>query len=349
MLDKIEQMIQKHIGVHKVYLCGSGTVGFFQILKNLSLNYDDEILIPDFICEIVAVPLLNTGVKFQLVDVANGQILPNLRSYQKKYNINTKAILLAYLWGYVHKDLSEIVQWAREKGLIIIEDIASSYGMEYKGKKLGTFGDYAFGSFGQGKIINFGQYGFYTMPMKKTSIQRDFPLFSREILNYVEFVKKIRHIKNNFLRKCLFIFLAKIHPLYLGYSFNYHELKCLYRMLLDFPKIKAQRKKNCEYIFQNIKSNTHVTLYPVNNDQLVASRICCTSGRGTLLQKFQKNNCWVGSDFRYPISKLLNIPTEINTANISDRVFNILTDPDNPTLEKVLYLINAGDLQDEIS
>lgn len=349
MLNKVEKLIQRQTGLNNVYLSGSGTDGFFQILKYLSLNHNDEILIPDFICEILAIPLLSIGIKFKLVDIEKDKLLPNLNNYKNKYNSHTKVILLAYLWGYVHEDLYEIIQWAKSKKLIIIEDIASAYGLEYNGKKLGTFGDYTFGSFGKGKMISFGQYGFYTIPSEVKFIKRNFSFFSKEILNYIAIIKKIRRIKNSLLKKYLFLLLAKIHPFYLGYNFHYKKLKSLYQKLLKFSEISNQRKKNTSFIFKNIKSTSQIMVYPINNDQKITTRVCCVSKKEDILLTLQNNNCWVGSDFRHPISKLLNIDTPTNIKSLSNRVFNILTEPNNKTLNKTIKIINNGETYNEIS
>ena len=89
MLHKIEGIIKRQTRLERVFLCGSGTVGFLRIIESLNLQPSDEILIPDFICEIIVIPLLIKKIKFKVVDIEKDNVLPSLIEYQKNYNTNT--------------------------------------------------------------------------------------------------------------------------------------------------------------------------------------------------------------------------------------------------------------------
>lgn len=338
MLRKIEKIIRHQTGIERVFLCGSGTIGFLRIIESLNLQPSDEILIPDFICEIVAIPLLVKKIKFKVVDIEKDNVLPSLMEYQKNYSTNTKAILLAYIWGYVHKDLDKIIKWARKKNLIIIEDIASAYGLEYKGRKLGTLGDYCFGSFGKGKIVDFGSYGFYSLPAN-ISLPPHKTILFREFLDYTSYIKKIRCIKNAHIRKFCFLFLAKLYPFYLNFNPDKKQLNLLYDKLLEFEKIVEQRQKNTLNILDRLKHSSALKIYIPNNDLKVASRVGCFCSDYSVFQKLQAEKCWIGKDFNYPISKLLNLETPHNTGIIIGKIFNILTEPQNITLSTSLNII----------
>ncbi len=343
MKNSIENIIEKQISIKNVNLCGSGTQGFLEILKHMKLNENDEILVPDFICEIIAIPLLVLHIKFKLVDISQGNILPNLNSYKEKFNSHTKAILLAYLWGYIHYDLEEIIKWARNNNLIIIEDIASAYGITYKDKPLGSFGDYCFGSFGKGKMINFGSLGFYSLkiPQNKYTI----PFFSTEIIPYTSVIKTIRQIRSKRIRKLLFNFLARIYPLYLGYNFNADQLSSLKASLLNLNEYLNARNKNTNFIFNELTGIKSVNILRVNNEQSVATRICCLSNDSKLYNQLRSQRCWVGDDYNYPISSMLNLYTENNTKKIMGKVFNILSDYENHTLKNTINIIINREIQ----
>lgn len=338
MLHKIEQIIKRQTGLKRVFLCGSGTIGFLRIIESLNLQPNDEILIPDFICEIVVIPLLLKKIRFKVVDIEKDEVLPSLTEYQENYNTNTKAILLAYIWGYVHKDLDKIIEWARKKDLIIIEDVASAYGLEYNGRKLGTLGDYCFGSFGKGKIVNFGSYGFYSLPAS-VSLAPHKTLLIREILDYTSCIKKIRCIKNAYIRKFCFLFLVKLYPFYLNFNPDENQLNFLYKKLSKFEKIINQRRKNTLNILDKLKHSSVLKIYIPNNDLQVASRVSCFCPDYKVFQELQAKKCWIGKDFNYPISKLLNLETPHNTGIIIGKIFNILTEPQNITLSTSLNII----------
>jgi len=64
----------------------------------------------------------------------------------KKYSERTKAIMVYHQYGFP-QDMDKILDFARDKKLIIIEDCAHAIDSSYKGKPLGTFGDFTIYSF----------------------------------------------------------------------------------------------------------------------------------------------------------------------------------------------------------
>lgn len=70
----------------------------------------------------------------------------------------TRAIMIAHTLGNPF-DLERIVAFAREHGLWLIEDTCDAVGAEYKGKKVGTYGDIATVSFYPAHHITMGEGG----------------------------------------------------------------------------------------------------------------------------------------------------------------------------------------------
>jgi dTDP-4-amino-4,6-dideoxygalactose transaminase len=68
----------------------------------------------------------------------------------------TKAIIPVHLYGQT-ADMDPIMQIARKRGLVVIEDACQAHGAEYKGKRAGSLADMACFSFYPGK--NLGAYG----------------------------------------------------------------------------------------------------------------------------------------------------------------------------------------------
>ena len=63
--------------------------------------------------------------------------------------------------------MEKIMPWARKKNLIVIEDCAETCGGFYKGKKLGTWGDFGCFSFEEKKIMTTGDGGMIVTNNKK--------------------------------------------------------------------------------------------------------------------------------------------------------------------------------------
>src|SRR4030095_3643971 len=68
----------------------------------------------------------------------------------------TKAIMPVHLYGQ-SADMDPILEIARRRGLVVIEDAAQAHRAEYKGRRVGAIGDLGCFSFYPGK--NLGAYG----------------------------------------------------------------------------------------------------------------------------------------------------------------------------------------------
>ena len=68
-------------------------------------------------------------------------------------------ILLTHIGGLINPDIEEIASYCKEKGVILLEDCAHSYGSTHNGKHSGTFGDAGVYSFYSTKAIFTGEGG----------------------------------------------------------------------------------------------------------------------------------------------------------------------------------------------
>ena len=118
---------------------GNGTDAIILALKALGIGPGDEVISVSntFISTISSIALV--GAKPVLVDVRGDyNIDPEL--IEKAITKNTKAILPVHLTGRP-ADMDSIMGIAEKHGLKVIEDCAQAVGAEYKGKRVGTFGD----------------------------------------------------------------------------------------------------------------------------------------------------------------------------------------------------------------
>jgi len=134
----------------------SGTFALFLALKSLGIKKGDEVItVPNtFIATAYAISY--TGAKPVFVDIEDDTYNIDISKIEEKITERTKAILPVHLFGHP-VDMDPILQIAEEHDLKIIEDAAQSLGSEYKGRKIGCFGDVAAFSFYPTK--NIGAYG----------------------------------------------------------------------------------------------------------------------------------------------------------------------------------------------
>lgn len=114
-------------------LVGSGKGALALILrylheKKVLKNKLDEILVPDWL-------------GYWVYNQMQPRAFP-----VKKFSEKTKAIFVYHQYGFP-QDMDKILEFARSKNLMVIEDCAHAIASEYKGRRLGTFGDFTLYSF----------------------------------------------------------------------------------------------------------------------------------------------------------------------------------------------------------
>jgi perosamine synthetase len=136
----------------------NGTVALHLALKALGIGEGDEIIVPDLTFIAVANSVMYCNAKPIFVDAHPDYWCINPERIEEKITSRTKAILPAHLYGHPC-DMGSIMKIAKEHDLYVIEDAAEAHGAEYKGQKVGSFGDISCFSFYGNKIITTGEGG----------------------------------------------------------------------------------------------------------------------------------------------------------------------------------------------
>ena len=134
----------------------TGLDAIYLALKAMDIGAGDEVIVPSNTFIATALAVSYTGAKVVLVDP--DEVTYNLcgKGLEEAYTPRCKAIIPVHLYGQA-AEMDEILAFAKEKGLYVLEDCAQSHGATYKGKKVGTFGDVGCFSFYPGK--NLGALG----------------------------------------------------------------------------------------------------------------------------------------------------------------------------------------------
>lgn len=157
-IDQFEEDFARYIGTTHGVAVSNGTVAIHLALKALGIGEGDEVIIPDltFAATINAVLLANA--RPVLVDVDAESWTISVEEIKKALSPKTKAIIPVHIYGQAC-DMDEIMSIAKEHDLKVIEDCAEAHGAEFKGKRVGSFGDIATFSFFANKIITTGEGG----------------------------------------------------------------------------------------------------------------------------------------------------------------------------------------------
>lgn len=122
--------------------------GFFA----LDLPRGSEILAPSFTAWATTAPMHLFGYVPVFVDISPRTMTFDLAYAKKKLTARTRAIVPQHSFGNPC-DMDEICAFAKERGLLVMEDAAQAQGASLKGKAMGTWGDIGAYSFQSSKII----------------------------------------------------------------------------------------------------------------------------------------------------------------------------------------------------
>lgn len=148
----IYEKLQKFFNTKNIFTISSWRAGLFVSLKSLNLEKNSEILvtpisIPDQINSIIL-----AGCKPVFVEMNKETHNFDIEDLKNKINDKTKVIHITYLSGII-PDLEEILEIAKKKNLVIIEDISQAYGAKYKNYNIGNIGSFSIGSLSTGKTL----------------------------------------------------------------------------------------------------------------------------------------------------------------------------------------------------
>jgi dTDP-4-amino-4,6-dideoxygalactose transaminase len=134
----------------------SGTSALHLALLAAGVGPGDEVITVSatFVATVAAIDY--TGARAVFVDVDPTTLTMDPRQVERAITERTKAILPVHLHGQP-ADMDPLLDLARRKNLVLIEDAAQAHGAEYKGKRVGAVGDMGCFSFYPGK--NLGAYG----------------------------------------------------------------------------------------------------------------------------------------------------------------------------------------------
>jgi len=165
---KLEREIDRYLGVEESTFITNATAGFEIAFRYANLREGDEVLIPaiTFIAT-MAYPLA-VGAKVVFVDVDPVTLNLDPIDMEKKITKHTKMVIPVHIGGYP-VDMDPVMELARKHDVLVLEDAAHAFGGTYKGRQLGTIGDFGAFSFHEVKnMTSFGEGGIVvsSLPIK---------------------------------------------------------------------------------------------------------------------------------------------------------------------------------------
>ena len=134
----------------------SGTSALHLALLAADVGPGDEVITVPFTFVATAAAIVYTGATPVFVDIDPDTFTMAPAAIEQVITPRTKAIMPVHLYGHA-ADMDPILDIARRRGLVVIEDAAQAHGAAYKGRPCGSLGAMAAFSFYPGK--NLGAYG----------------------------------------------------------------------------------------------------------------------------------------------------------------------------------------------
>lgn len=156
--EEFERLICEYVRVKHAVSVSSGTAALHLIVRALGIGPGDEVLVPSFTFAASVNVILYEGAAPVFVDVDPETYCLDPGDLERKITPRTKAVMAVDVFGHP-AEWDAVLKIARRHGLKVIDDSCEALGAEYKGKKVGRFGDAAAFAFYPNKQITTGEGG----------------------------------------------------------------------------------------------------------------------------------------------------------------------------------------------
>ncbi|MGE9965387.1 dTDP-4-amino-4,6-dideoxygalactose transaminase [Fusicatenibacter saccharivorans] len=155
---KCNAWMEERFQAQKVLLTTSGTTALDMALLLCDLQPGDEVILPSYTFSSTATAPVLAGAKLVFVDIRSDTMNIDETKIEAAITDKTKVIIAMHYAG-VSCEMDTIMEIARKHNLMVVEDAAQGVMSTYKGKYLGTIGDFGCYSFHETKNYSMGEGG----------------------------------------------------------------------------------------------------------------------------------------------------------------------------------------------
>lgn len=155
---KCNEWMEERFQAQKVMLTTSGTTALDMAMLLCDLAPGDEVILPSFTFSSTATSAVLAGARLVFVDVRPDTMNIDETKIEAAITSKTKVIVCVHYAG-VACEMDTIMDIAKRHGLMVVEDAAQGVMSKYKGRSLGTIGDFGCYSFHETKNYSMGEGG----------------------------------------------------------------------------------------------------------------------------------------------------------------------------------------------
>lgn len=164
--QKCNNWMEKRFNAKKVMLTTSGSTALDMAALLCNLKTGDEVILPSFTFSSTANSFVMAGATLVFVDIRPDTMNIDENKIEAAITEKTKVIVPVHYAG-VACEMDTIMDIARRYNLMVVEDAAQAVMSTYKGRALGTIGDFGCFSFHETKNYSMGEGGAIIINNKK--------------------------------------------------------------------------------------------------------------------------------------------------------------------------------------
>jgi dTDP-4-amino-4,6-dideoxygalactose transaminase len=250
-VKNLEARAAAMLGVKHACFLASWTGGMEISLRLAGLCPGDEVIIPSNTFVATMLWPLSIGAKVVFADIDQRTVNIDPADVARKITPKTRAVMPVHIGGYP-VDMDPIMSLARKHDMAVIEDAAHAFGALYKGKKIGTIGD--FGGYSFHEVKNITSLGEGGLLVSNSDLGDQFAKarfcgldFTRQVKNWLYQVTALRDRFGNPVAPC-------------NYSVTEAQAVVLLNQLVRFEQILARRREAFRYLCERFSEAPEIVL-----------------------------------------------------------------------------------------
>lgn len=157
-IHRFENEFRELLGVSYAHATSSCTGAITLSLTALGVGSGDEVIIADANWIAALSPIIHLGAIPIFADVSLTDWCLTLKEVERLSTSKTRAVIVTHLYGNL-APVEQICEWAKQRGIFVIEDAAEALGSKLQNRFTGTFGDVGVFSFHGTKTATTGEGG----------------------------------------------------------------------------------------------------------------------------------------------------------------------------------------------
>ncbi|RAP53102.1 MAG: aminotransferase DegT [Methanosphaera sp. rholeuAM270] len=160
-VEEFQNKFAEYVESKHAIATSSGTTALHTAIVAAGIEAGDEVITTPFTFAATSNSILYSNAKPVYADINPKTFNLNPEKIEEKITDKTRAIIPVHLYGQP-ADMDPILEIAEKHDLKVIEDAAQAHGSTYKGKKIGSIGDFGCFSFYPTKNMTTGEGGMVT-------------------------------------------------------------------------------------------------------------------------------------------------------------------------------------------